>query len=678
MQKLLKLFDSSPQGTIFTNHLDLIIRWNPAAEAIFGIPSQEALGRKLSDIIAKQGMGIIDRWEKGLEESDFHLLGEIVSRSGERHLIEFIISHGVDEHGDGFKIVFANDISHHWFRNGQLQKVVSLETTINIVNTILQVTMQDTAFKQKLEMVLDLILTIPRLKILPMGAILLAGKNPFHLKLKVHKGLTMEHVEACSIVPENTCYCGKAAAEERVTYEGNFLLPPGWDDAPCRKLYPEAVHYSVPIKSSFRLMGVLVLFLERPLTKDHPEIETMMALANILSGVIEREELLREQEDLITHLKGVNTSLQDEKKFSESVISSLIIGLLILDPTEKIIACNPTGRQILSKFFPVELEGKTISEIVGEELAEAFLGNQVAIAQDTAPRKSVNFISPTGEIRLIEYISFPRWDSAGNSLGTIICFTDITEADRLHKKLEKMNRFSTIAEIASAVAHEVRNPLAGIKALAQGVEAGLDPQDNKREPLGRISKQVDRLNTLLSDFFTYARPPKPRKKLIDLTEIIENVTHLIHSRAQKINVSIKNMLPLALPEVSVDAHQMQQVFLNIFLNALDALNGPGTIEITAEETALNPGNYSRERFPGINEEEPLLALKISDSGPGIAPEILENLFEPFFTTKTTGSGLGLSIVLRIMKGHQANIYVESIVNQGSNFFLFFKIDQSLK
>lgn len=671
MRRLQKLFASAPQGIIFTNSRDEITHWNPAAENIFGWSSQEVVGRNLVGIIEQQSNELAERWREHKLSVDLPLQGKVVSTSGEVHLVEFLISSGeVDEQGESFLVVIANDISHQWLREEQLQKAVKLQT---VMNTILHVTTLDIPFIKQLHLLLDLILAIPTLRILPRAAILVAEENPLQLRLAVHKGFTKEHVEACGTVPSGSCHCGRAVLEGAVSYEGNFTLPPGLE-ALCRQLYPEAAHYSVPFRTEARVLGVLVLFLEKPVSGPPQELETMLAVANVLAAVVEREKMRREQSELISHLRITNKSLRDEKKFSESIISSILNGLLILDADERVVASNPEGRRLLGRFFPGEMEGRMLKDIVGAELAEALHSDPVSRGNLSGKRKNIELTDASGEARLIEHASFPRVDTDGLWMGSIIWFSDITEADRLLRKMEKMNRFSTIAEIASAVAHEVRNPLAGIKALSQGVESRLEPEDPNREHLNRITNQVDRLNGLLTDFFTYARPPKPRKRLVSLAEIVGKVIPLLQSRAQKNGVTIINRLNDNLPQVVVDSHQMQQVFLNLFLNALDALEANGVMDIDAEDVGLDRSVYDERRCPGLPVLVPYLLVKISDSGKGMSSEVQEKLFEPFFTTKTTGTGLGLAIVMRIMKEHEAFIYVESVQQQGSTFFLFFRKD----
>lgn len=506
------------------------------AESIFGWSRQEAIGRNLSEMIKRQAPDLSERWGRDLP-NDISLQSKLVSASGETHLVEFLVTgEAVDAQGESYRIIIANDISHQWLREEQLQRVVGMQA---VMNTILHVAMLDKPFQEQLLMILELILAITNLKILPWGAILVAEKKPSQLRLAVHKGLAAGHAEACAVVPVGRCCCGRAAREEMVFFEGDCLTMLDSVEMPCRSLYPEAVNYAIPIRTENRVLGVLVLFLARPMSGPHPAMETMLAVTNVLAAVLEKEEMRRERDELI-------------------------------------------------------------------------------------------------------------W------------------------KMEKLDRYSTIAEIASAVAHEVRNPLAGIKAISQVVESQLGPVDKNLEHMARIINQVDRLNVLLNDFFAYARPPKPLKKLSNLKEIFGKVVPLLRSRAENNSIVIAAHLSDELSPVMVDPQQIQQVFLNILLNGLDAVKVQGRIEIFAEDIGVERSVYNDGRFPRLTGGVPYVVVQIRDSGEGMEDQVREKIFEPFYTTKTTGTGLGLAIVMRILKEHDAALFVESCPGQGSTFFIFFK------
>ena len=340
---------------------------NPSAEHIFGLESHEVIGRVLGGILRQQALELAGPWgDNG--NLDRPLQGKVLHRSGETHLVEFLLAAGeLDERGEPYRLLIANDITHQWLREEQLQRAVKLQT---VINTILHAATLDRPFPEQLRIILDLILAISTLKILPMGGILVADKNARSLRLLVHTGLRPEHVATCAEVKVGSCYCGRAAGEERMTHADTYC-PTRDTDAPCRRLYPGASHYSIPIRSEERVLGVLVLFLERPLSGPHPAMETMLAVTNVLAAVMEREEMRREQDELICHLRAANRSLRAEKRFSESIIASLRHGLLILNSEGRVEACNPVGHRLLKRFFPGEPGGGSWARLSGRSWPRA-------------------------------------------------------------------------------------------------------------------------------------------------------------------------------------------------------------------------------------------------------------------------------------------------------------------
>jgi signal transduction histidine kinase len=265
-------------------------------------------------------------------------------------------------------------------------------------------------------------------------------------------------------------------------------------------------------------------------------------------------------------------------------------------------------------------------------------------------------------------------DGVGHKQGSIINFQDVTEYKKIHAEMEKMNRFSTIAEIASAVAHEVRNPLAGIRTMSQAIDEQLSAGDDKKEYIGRIIRQVDRLNVILTDFFTYARPPKPEKKKVQIRSIIDEIRPFMLNRMFKSGITLEEEYSENLPEVLVDPGQIQQVFLNLMLNSTEAIKHNGTISIWAEDIGTDRSRFGPDKYPWLKEDSRYVAIRFSDTGSGMSDEVMERVFEPFFTTKHDGTGLGMAIVFRILKENNAGIHVERNEPQGTTFTLFFSVD----
>lgn len=221
------------------------------------------------------------------------------------------------------------------------------------------------------------------------------------------------------------------------------------------------------------------------------------------------------------------------------------------------------------------------------------------------------------------------------------------------KQMQQAGKLATIGELAAGIAHEIRNPLAGIGAAVE-VLAEHHPETN-REIVQEIQHQTQRLNTTLCDLLDFARFREPEIAPCDLADIVQRMLTLVRPDAQKHHVQIVDELPADLPLLHADATQVQQALLNLFLNGIQAMPNGGTLTVRA----LTQDNR--------------LSLTIADTGVGIAPEIREKIFSPFFTTKHRGTGLGLAITRTIMEKHRGAISVESELGKGTTFRLDFPI-----
>jgi signal transduction histidine kinase len=262
-------------------------------------------------------------------------------------------------------------------------------------------------------------------------------------------------------------------------------------------------------------------------------------------------------------------------------------------------------------------------------------------------------------------------------MGTIISFRDISEIKRLQVEMIRMDRLASLGVLASGIAHEIRNPLAGIKTMAQTLEEEMAPGDSRQEYLSRIIRQVNRLDELLKAFFSYARPRPPIKKWHDLPDIVHEVTMLLNKRISSTNVVLEEKYAKNLPQIFVDLNQIQQIFINLILNALDAMPKGGTLTLTAEpvRTALKAVDRRRKNFRRKLQETLYVKVSVQDTGSGIPAEHLDAIFDPFFTTKSQGTGLGLSIVYRILEEHGGEIQVSSKVGKGTTFTLLLPAEE---
>ncbi len=224
------------------------------------------------------------------------------------------------------------------------------------------------------------------------------------------------------------------------------------------------------------------------------------------------------------------------------------------------------------------------------------------------------------------------------------------EIERLHRtQMSRAEHLATLGELAAGLAHEIRNPLAGIAGVIEIIGRDLPEGSPSRDVLKDVQQEVLHIKQILSELLDYARPKSPEFHPADLNATAEHAVALARQQVLSRPIQIELGKAENLPRVEHDTAQIQQVLLNLLLNAIQAISGPGRIEVRLE---------SRDAFA---------AVIVSDTGRGIAPEHLPNIFRPFFTTKGQGTGLGLSLARRIVEDHGGRIEVASQPDAGSRF-----------
>jgi two-component system, NtrC family, sensor kinase len=227
------------------------------------------------------------------------------------------------------------------------------------------------------------------------------------------------------------------------------------------------------------------------------------------------------------------------------------------------------------------------------------------------------------------------------------------ELKAMQAHLITSEKLAAVGKLAAGVAHEINNPLTGILTNSSLMLQDLPPDDPRREDLQTIVDETLRCRKIVKGLLDFARQTKPQKQALDINKVVQDVFSLVRNQASFQNVTLRMELEQELPSVRADADQMRQVFLNIVLNAADAMAGGKGGEIVV-----------RSRF---NQATGFVEVAISDKGPGIPEEIRDKLFEPFFSTKKQGTGLGLSIAYGIMERHKGTLKVQSMPGQGTTF-----------
>jgi hypothetical protein len=231
------------------------------------------------------------------------------------------------------------------------------------------------------------------------------------------------------------------------------------------------------------------------------------------------------------------------------------------------------------------------------------------------------------------------------------------ELEESHEKqIQQAGKLASIGELASGIAHEIRNPLAGIGAAVEVLSEENNLNGQRTEIVTEIRRQITRLNRTLHDLLEFARLRDPETAPCDVHELIRPMLALVRPDAQKFHVRIEESFATDLPPIFADAAQMQQALLNILLNGIQAMPDGGTLSVGAESVGLDTGDVR-------------VRIKIRDTGIGIARQHLAKIFSPFFTTKHRGTGLGLSITRTIIEKHHGTIAVDSEPGKGTTFTL---------
>ena len=357
-------------------------------------------------------------------------------------------------------------------------------------------------------------------------------------------------------------------------------------------------------------------------------------------------------------IQRLGRELEDVKNFMESIFQSIGSGIMVTRVNDMITYVNRAGERILG-FSKDELIGKPLSNLSLREkqsVVQSLLNNP----EDVDTRRE-------GWMRKKDGAEFPvgfsinnHLDNRGESIGKIVIFRDLTSIYKIQEEILRMDRLVSLGKLSSGIAHELRNPLAGIKTTAQALGEELTEEDPRREYLQRITKEIDRLNELLKTFFSFAKPQRLNLTPCHVRDIInEIIPFLIKEIADK-GIRFEEKYDPHLPRIKADKTQMHQVFLNLFLNAIQAMPEGGELKIGVSSFVSAGGDGSRQNF---------IKAVVSDTGKGIPPHMVGQIFDPFFTTKPKGIGLGLSIAHQIINKHGGTIKAESEWEKGTSFVI---------
>ena len=346
-------------------------------------------------------------------------------------------------------------------------------------------------------------------------------------------------------------------------------------------------------------------------------------------------------------LMAATQSLANLRALHERIIASIRSGLVTTDLDGRIFTFNAAAEEITG-YREATIRGQDASILFGEMKDHIANTLRAVEAGETSPRFETNCLTSEGMRLRLGYSLSPLSSEAGETTGMVISFQDLTQVRSLEETSRRQDRLAAIGRMAASIAHEIRNPLAAMRGSIQMLRSEMDSDSSQTELMEIILRESDRLNRIITDFLSYARPRSLTQARVDVGDLLHQTFALMrHSPEIAANQSIVEELPSEPLFAEADEGQLKQVFWNLARNALQAMPEGGTLRAT-----LEPNSDNR------------LRIAFSDTGRGMSPDQVEHLFEPFSST-TGGTGLGLSIVYQIIRDHGGTINVRSRVGQGT-------------
>ena len=397
--------------------------------------------------------------------------------------------------------------------------------------------------------------------------------------------------------------------EERNTLSAGLVIFVGLDMGPIEAARAEDTRNTILIAVVFLLIGI--------------------------SGII---SLL-----LAQGYRSARSSLSRVQAFSDNLVENMPMGLVAMDRESRIIAFNQTAEFVLRK-----TAGEVIGQMAKDVLPEACrdLLRTLEVEKQIIA-KEIDCSLTDGRTIPLEVIATVLEEEDG-ARGVVVLFRDITEIKQLKKEIAQSQRLASLGSLAAGVAHEIRNPLSSIKGFATYFKERYRDNPDDSQTADIMVQEVDRLNRVIGQLLDYARPMTMNRRETAIQTVIQHALRMIESQAREKGVVIQTELQADVAAVLIDPDRIKQVFLNLYLNAIGAMEGGGILSVAL-----------------LSMTDRRIRIEVRDTGVGIDPKDLDRIFDPYFTTKSSGTGLGLAIVQKIIEAHRGKIQVASTPGLGT-------------
>ncbi|HZE12980.1 MAG TPA: ATP-binding protein, partial [Chthoniobacterales bacterium] len=356
------------------------------------------------------------------------------------------------------------------------------------------------------------------------------------------------------------------------------------------------------------------------------------------------------------------TEVENARIYNETLLENLTTGVIAAGADERVTVFNNEAGQVT---------GLNPRDIIDHSLDRLPKGLREILCETLRTRdrqENSELVLPLGDHTAVVRASSSIFHGQqGEMLGALVVLTDITALKRLELQIRRSDRLASLGTLSAGMAHEIKNPLVSIKTFAQLLPERYQDSDFRDTFSNLIGHEIDRIDSLVNQLLRFARPAKPVLAPMHVHDVLEKSLQLVGHRLYQKEIKLTRSWEADVDTIRADADQLEQVFLNFFLNAMDAMKRGGELHVTTEIHAATEWVTAISGTNGDSHE--ILRVSIRDDGEGIRKEDVAHVFDPFFTTKDYGTGLGLSVVHGIIQEHGGQIEVESELKKGTAFHI---------
>ncbi|MEX1128705.1 MAG: ATP-binding protein [Vicinamibacterales bacterium] len=367
--------------------------------------------------------------------------------------------------------------------------------------------------------------------------------------------------------------------------------------------------------------------------------------------------------------RAAPASMPAAESFYRDLVWNLRNGILAVTQDGRIAVINDVAYKIFGLTPGANDIGRSYTDVL-KDLPDVTRIVAGAFELSHLPNRAELRVKRTNKV--IGYTLSQVRDGRGRITGATLFFKDLTRVEQLEERERLRDRLAALGEMAAAIAHEVKNPLAGIEVMAGLLKRQLADNEDAQSILRDIIKEAKMANAIVLEVLDFVRPIRLQVENILVDDVIQDAVSMAESHVRRGDIEVQVSLPDDLPAIQGDPHQLRQIFTNLLTNAFEAMGGSGQVRISAVQLTAE----DEVAFGSDVAAVPLVQVEVADTGPGVPADVMDKMFSPFFTTKPQGSGLGLAIVRKIVDAHDGRIDVSGRAQGGARFRVTLPITSS--